>query len=114
MLSIIVYHLDSVAEEAILPDGGHQESGLCRSPHLKPEMELLDHHVGHCLADIPLYDLCTLHLWNIRIPPGCPTVEGSEGGRACEAGPGSERCPPKLRQLFMHFRKERHWGGTRL
>ncbi len=55
----------------------------------------------------------SLLLGNARVPPGRSAVEGSEdgGGRAAS---GRERGHPRLRQLLMHLREERHRSRVRL
>ncbi len=50
----------------------------------------------------------SLHLGNARVPPGRPTVEGSDDGGGGRAASGRERGHPRLRQLLMHLREERH------
>ncbi len=52
----------------------------------------------------------SLHLGNARVPPGSPAVEGSEDGGGGQADSGRERGHPRIRQLLMHLREERHRG----
>ncbi len=54
----------------------------------------------------------SLHLGNARVPPGHSAVEGSEDGGGRRAASGRERGRPRLRQLLMHLREERHWGQS--
>ncbi len=56
----------------------------------------------------------SLHLGNARVPPGHSAVEGSEDGGGGRAASGCERGHPRLRQLLMHLREERHRGRARL
>ncbi len=56
----------------------------------------------------------SLHLGNARVPPGHSAVEGSEDGGGGRAASGRERGHPRLRQLLMHLREERHRGRARL
>ncbi len=56
----------------------------------------------------------TLHLGNARVPPGHSAVEGSEDGGGGRAASGRERGHPRLFQLLMYLREERHRGRARL
>ncbi len=56
----------------------------------------------------------SLHLGNARVPPGHSAVEASENGGGGRAASGRERGHPRLRQLLMHLREERHRGRARL
>ncbi len=56
----------------------------------------------------------SLQLGNARVPPGHSAVEGSEDGGGGRGASGRERGHPRLRQLVMHLREERHWGKARL
>ncbi len=56
----------------------------------------------------------SLHLGNARVPPGHFAIEGSEDGGGGQVASGRERGHPRLRQLLMHLRKERHRGRARL
>ncbi len=56
----------------------------------------------------------SLHLGNARVPPGHSAVEGSEDGGGRRAASGRERGHPRLRQLLVHLREERHRGRARL
>ncbi len=56
----------------------------------------------------------SLHLGNARVPPGHSAVEGSEDGGDGQGASGRERGHPRLRQLLMHIREERHRGRARL
>ncbi len=51
---------------------------------------------------------CSLHLGNARIPPGSPTVEGSEDGGDRRAASGRESGHPRLHQLLMHLWEKSH------
>ncbi len=51
---------------------------------------------------------CSLHLGNAHVPPGSPAVGGSEDRGDGRATSGRERGHPRLRQLLMHLREERH------
>ncbi len=53
----------------------------------------------------------SLHLGNARVPSGHSAVEGSEDGGGGRGASGRERGHPRLRQLLMHLREERHWSG---
>lgn len=54
---------------------------------------------------------CTLHLWNLHVPPGSHTTKGSESGGGREATSGSKRFLPRFRDLLMHLREERTGAG---
>ncbi len=56
----------------------------------------------------------SLHQWNDRVPPGSHAVEGSEDRGDGRVASGRERGHPRLRQLLMHLRKERHLRRARL
>ncbi len=57
----------------------------------------------------------SLHLGNAcGVPPGSPTIEGSEDGGDRRTASGCERGYPRLRQLLMHLREKRHRSRTRL
>ncbi len=56
----------------------------------------------------------SLHLGNARVPPGHSAVEGSEDGGGGRGASGRERGHPRLRQVLVHLREERHWGRARL
>jgi len=57
---------------------------------------------------------CTLQLKIHHVPPGSPTIKGSESGEGHESASGSKRCLPRLLDLLMYSREERHWGRMRL
>ncbi len=50
----------------------------------------------------------SLHQGNARIPPGHSAIEGSEDGGGGRGASGCERVHPRLRQILMHLREERH------
>ncbi len=52
----------------------------------------------------------SLRLGNARVPLGHSAVEGSEDGGGGRGASGRERGHPRLRQLLMHLREERHRG----
>ncbi len=56
----------------------------------------------------------SLHLGNARVPPGHSAVEGSEDGRGGRVASGHVSGHPRLCQLLMHLREERHRGRARL
>ncbi len=56
----------------------------------------------------------SLHLGNVRVPPGHSAVEGSEDGRGGRVASGHVSGHPRLCQLLMHLREERHRGRARL
>ncbi len=56
-----------------------------------------------------------LSTWGMpAYPPGHSAVEGSEDGGGRQGASGRERGHPRLCQLLMHLREERHWGRARL
>ncbi len=56
----------------------------------------------------------SLLLGNARVPPSHSAVEGSEDGGGGRVASGRERGHPRLRQLLMHLREERHRIRARL
>ncbi len=56
----------------------------------------------------------SLYLGNARVPPGSPDIEGSKDAGDGRAASGRERGHPRLCQVLMHPREERHQSSMLL
>ncbi len=95
---------DCLARSAISfgRESGCQHTGLGRETQTVPPSGGVSWAQVHCDR--------SLRLGNARVPLGHSAVEGSEDGGGGRGASGRERGHPRLRQLLMHLREERHRG----
>ncbi len=126
--------LDGVAEQPRLGDGGVEEACLVDVLHLCqvepenafPRDRAVTFVARRSVSCAQVHRDHSLHLGNARVPPGSPTIEGSEDGGDGRVASGHERGHPRLRQLLMHLRGKKApeqnavvspspdpWGSTR-